>query len=137
MKKRIIITVIMIISLLLTGCGKTDFDLTRIGDNTTIKVNNTTEGKSTDTDYFSVGRNEHVAIECSLDKGSLTMEFIEVTVFINLDGGPDDVIENKSVKTITVTGTDTTTVDLDRGDYIIRITAVGNTNGTVKVNVGK
>ena len=137
MKKRIIITVIMIISLLLTGCGKTDFDLTRIGDNTTIKVNNTTEGKSTDTDYFSVGRNEHVAIECSLDKGSLTMEFIEVTVFINLDGGPDDIIENKSVKTITVTGTDTTTVDLERGDYIIRITTLGNTNGTVKVNVGK
>ena len=65
------------------------------------------------------------------------MEFIEVTVFINLDGGPDDIIENKSVKTITVTGNDATTVELERGDYIIRITAVGNTNGTVKVNVGK
>ena len=137
MQRKMIIVIITILMLLLSGCGKTDYELTRIGDNTTIKVNNTTDGKTADTDYFTVGKNEHVAIECSLDKGSLTMEFIQVAVFINPESGPDDIIENKSIKTITVTGNDTITVELEPEDYIIRITAVDNVNGTVKVTVEK
>ena len=84
MKKRIIISLLLIMSLVIAGCGKLDFELTRIGDNTTIKAT-TTDGKTTDSEYFSVGKNEHVTIESSLEKGALSLEFISVDVFIHSD----------------------------------------------------
>ena len=136
MKKRIIITVLIIMALLLTGCGKNDFEFTRIGDNTTIKAS-TTDGKSGDTEYISVGKNEHVTVESSLEKGALSLEFISVDVFIHSDDSPDDIIEIGTVKTLKISGNDSATIDLDKGNYIMRINAVGTTEGTVKVNVGK
>ena len=136
MKKRIIISLLLIMSLAIAGCGKLDFELTRIGDNTTIKAT-TTDGKTTDSEYFSVGKNEHVTVESSLEKGALSLEFISVDVFIHSDDSPDDIIETGTVKTLNISGHDSATIDLDKGNYIMRITAVGTTEGTVKVSVGK
>lgn len=136
MKKRIIITVLIIMALLLTGCGKNDFEFTRIGDNTTIKAS-TTDGKTADTEYFTVGKDEQVTVDASLEKGALSLEFISVDVFIQSDNSPDDIIETGTVITIKISGNDKATLKFDKGNYIIRITAVGATEGTVKVTVGK
>ncbi|MBR2702308.1 MAG: hypothetical protein IKE77_09505 [Erysipelotrichaceae bacterium] len=136
MKKRIIITALMIMTLLVTGCGKVSFELTRIGDNTTIKAT-AADGKTADTEYFTVGKDEQVTIDASLEKGSLSLEFISVDVFIQSDNSPDDIIETGTVKTLKISGNDKATLDFDKGNYIIRITAVGDTEGTVKVTVGK
>ena len=136
MKKRIIITALMIITLLVTGCGKVSFEFTRIGDNTTIKAT-AADGKTADTEYFTVGKDEQVTIDASLEKGSLSLEFISVDVFIQSDNSPDDIIETGTVKTLKISGNDKATLDFDKGNYIIRITAVGDTEGTVKVTVGK
>ena len=72
MKKRIIITALMIITLLVTGCGKVSFELTRIGDNTIIKAT-AADGKTADTEYFTVGKDEQVTIDASLEKGALSL----------------------------------------------------------------
>lgn len=136
MKKRIIITALMIITLLVTGCGKVSFEFTRIGDNTTIKAT-AADGKTADTEYFTVGKDEQVTIDASLEKGALSLEFISVDVFIQSDNSPDDIIETGTVKTLKISGNDKATLDFDKGNYIIRITAVGDTEGTVKVTVGK
>lgn len=136
MKKRIIITALMIITLLVTGCGKVSFEFTRIGDNTTIKAT-AADGKTADTEYFTVGKDEQVTIDASLEKGALSLEFISVDVFIQSDNSPDDIIETGTVKTLKISGNDKATLDFDKGNYIIRITAVGDTVGTVKVTVGK
>ncbi|MBR2545032.1 MAG: hypothetical protein IKE93_02580, partial [Erysipelotrichaceae bacterium] len=67
----------------------------------------------------------------------LSLEFISVDVFIQSDNSPDDIIETGTVKTLKISGNDKATLDFDKGNYIIRITAVGDTVGTVKVTVGK
>ena len=97
MKKRIIITVLLIIALLVTGCGKVSFELTRIGDNTTIKAT-AADGKTADTEYFTVGKDEQVTVDASLEKGALSLEFISVDVFIQSDNSPDDVIEHLTIE---------------------------------------
>ncbi len=136
MKKRIIISLLLIISLVIAGCGKVSFELTRIGDNTTIKAT-AADGKTADTEYFTVGKDEKVTIDASLEKGALSLEFISVDVFIQSDNSPDDIIETGTVITLKISGNDKATLHFEKGNYIIRITAVGTTEGTVKVNVGK
>lgn len=135
MKKRIIITLLAIITLLFTGCNKFSYEMTILGNKITIKATAEDE-KTANTDYFSVGKNQHAVVEASLDKGTLNMEFIRVTVF-SYSEGPDDIVEHEVVATVKVTGTDRTTLDLEKGDYIIRVTAVGATEGTVNVTLEK
>ena len=78
--------------------------------------------------------------EILLEKHNCGMLPSDYLTAFDLEGAgfsEDDIIEIGTVKTLKISGNDSATIDLDKGNYIMRITAVGTTEGTVKVNVGK
>lgn len=133
--KKYICLLLLALGLLLTGCGKASFDITQFGDNISIKAN-AQDGKTAETSYFTVGKNEVVTVSSSLTGGKLQIEFVETFISYHSDS-PDEVVPVRTVKTITVTPDYSTTVELDSGDYVLWLTAIGQTTGTVTVKVEK
>ncbi|MBR5981444.1 MAG: hypothetical protein IK035_05495, partial [Firmicutes bacterium] len=87
-------------------------------------------------EYMSVGKNRIAVIEANLEKGQLQIDFVEVTVFAH-ENQPADVIEGDVAVSVTVGSDDKEQIDLPRGDYVIRITAVGTTTGEAKIEIEK
>ena len=133
---RFIICILLLAALLLTACGGAVFSATSTGQKSTVKANGAQDGDFIELEYTSVGKNRMAVIDSSLDKGQLLIEFVEVTVFAHTDQ-PADVIQGDVAVSITVEGDDSEQIDLPKGDYVMRFTAVGETNGEVKVEIEK
>lgn len=134
--KRLLIVLMTALVLLLNGCSGFSFEMTRVGDDTTIEAK-ADDGKYAETDYFTVGKNEEVIISSELNKGKLQIDFAEAFVFISTDSSPNEVTAGEVIKSVTVSGQDSVVVDLPEGDYLMQITAIGRTEGIVKINVAK
>ena len=133
MKKLLVILLALV---MLAGCGSAKFTFTTSSDNTRIEVN-TGDGETAETPYFYVGNNREVVIEADLSSGQLEIDFAEATVF---DSDPDaqpEVIVGIIVKSVTVSGNDKVTIELPQSYYVMELKTVGETKGTVKVNVVK
>lgn len=121
--------------LLLAGCDGAKLTSTSVGGKTTIEAKDAADGTYGETGPFSVGKGKSAAIESSLDKGELKIEFMEVAIFHN-DVGPDDVMNLDVVASVTVGAGDKRDIALEKGDYLLQYTTVGETNGKVTVNIG-
>lgn len=118
--------------LLMTGCSAT-FTITGSGSKNTIKVQKAPDGTIAETNNFSIKSGRTTVITSSLDKGKLRIDFVEVTIF-HQDKGPDEVMYGSVVESVTVGPGETLELNIAPGDYVIQMTAVGETNGTVVVD---
>ena len=129
------VCILMIIALLV-GCSGAAFSMTTTGQKSKVKANEAEDGTFIETEYTSVGKNRIAVIEANLEKGQLQIDFVEVTVFAH-ENQPADVIEGDVAVSVTGGSDDKEQIDLPRGDYVIRITAVGTTTGEAKIEIEK
>ena len=134
-RTKVIVAVALIIALL-AGCSGAAFSMTTTGQKSTLKANEAEDGTFIETEYTSVGKNRIAVIEADLEKGQLQIDFVEVTVFAH-ENQPADVIQGDIAVTVTVSSDDKEQIDLPKGDYVIRITAVGTTTGEAKIVIEK
>lgn len=132
-KARIAVIIVLTISVLLTGCGGTGFMIFSGGKNTTITANNAETGKTAEVGPISVGKGKTAVVESALDKGALRIDFAEATVFIQSDA-PDEVIVGDVIATVTVGVGYSGEFPLDKGEYVLQITAVDTANGKVTID---
>lgn len=126
----------LVAAMVLAGCGGFPMSVTIVGNNTTIELKDAEDGHYGETGVISVGKNRVVVIDSSLNKGEIRIDFAEATIYSHTDE-PDDVIVGSVVTSVTVGPGYKEEMELERGDYVMQITTIGNTDGTVKVNVEK
>ena len=127
------ILLLLLVSLLLTGCSGVSLSITSLGSKSTIEVNNAEDGKYMESGSFSVGKGKTVSIESSLEKGQLKIEFARATVF--RDEETEQTIVEDVIASETVSPGDSRELSLEQGDYVMQITVIGSTNGKVVVNI--
>lgn len=136
LKTACLICTLLAATVLTAGCDKFTFDITTTGTNSKIKINKAKDGDFAETNWFSIGRGRVAVIESSLDEGELQIDFAEVTISIHEDS-TDEVWVDHIATSVTVKPGEKREIALDPGDYILQLTAVGETNGTVTVNIQK
>ena len=138
MKKatKLVCVLALVLAVLLSGCERFHFSFTTVLNNTKIEVNDAVDGDFAESSPISVGKDRVVVVDSALEKGKLKIDFTEATVFSNEDG-PDDVILGDVVASVTVGRSGKERIALERGDYVMQIEAIGETDGVVTVNVEK
>ena len=137
MKKTYIALIMaLVLCALLAGCDAATYTFTGVGNKTTIEVNNAEDGAFAESQWFSVGKGRTAVVESALDKGELKIDFAEATIFAHEDG-PEDVIVGDVIASVTVGPGDRAEFPLDKGDYVLQVTAVGTANGKVVVDIQK
>ena len=81
-KRKIAISVILIVGLLLSGCAGAAFTISSAGNRSTIEANNAPDGATAQSGSFSVGKGKTACVESSLEKGKLKIDFARATVTI-------------------------------------------------------
>lgn len=131
---------LLLSALVLGGCGgiKFSFDITKVGNKVTVKVNDIGDGETTETDYVSIGKGRSVFVESQLEKGQLQIDIAEATVYTHADPDQsDDIYVGDVVESITVGPGDTAQVSLKKGDYVYQLKTIGQTSGKVVLDVKK
>ena len=135
MKKiRITMILLSLIALLLSGCGGAKFDITSSSKNAKIKINDVEDGTFAEitTMYVSSGKTVH--IESSLNKGKLKIDFCE-SIDVSTGDEADEYVAGAILETVEVGPGETLEVALDVGRYVLQLTTVGQTDGTVQINI--
>lgn len=135
-KTGIVLVLALALGVLLAGCGAATFTFTGVGNKTTIEVNNAEDGAYAESSPISVGKGRTAVVDSSLDKGELRIDFTKATVFTNEDRA-DDVYLEDVFTSITVGAGEHAEIPMEKGDYVLQITAVGSTNGKVVVDIKK
>lgn len=126
----------MALTLLLSGCKGATFTMTGSGSKVSIEVSDAEDGAYAESFDISVGKDRYVNIASALDKGQLQIEFVEITKITRADKS-DEIIYGDIVATETVGPNETKDLEIPRDDYVLQLTAIGNTNGKVTVEVKK
>ena len=135
MKKIKNILVLAVLSvLLLSGCSGAKFDITSSSDSAKIKVNDVEDGTYAEISTISVPGGKKVHIASSLSKGKLKIEFCEA-VDISSAGESEEYVAGNIMKTVEVGPGEELDVSLDPARYLLQVTAIGQTDGTVQINV--
>ena len=128
---------VLICSLLLCGCGKVfNYDITTVLDKTTIKVLDAGDNAYGESSPIEVGKNRVLQIESALEKGKLKIDFAEVTAVGSSDTS-DDYIVGDVVESITLSPQDKMELSLESGDYLLQMTTIGETKGTITIEIVK
>ena len=131
----IAITVLAVFMLAMVSCGKHEFSGNLDDDkNMTINAVNADTG-----DYFVTGTlvvedGEQVSIDTALEKGEITIEFLDASGLDDPEEVPDvDALE--AVATVTVSGNEETVVGVKAGNYLVKATGGEKATGTVDITV--
>lgn len=137
MKKKRLIVVLLVafLAVTLSGCNS-KLSITQTGSTAKISCKGASSGSMIDSQEYSVGKDRVVTIESSLDSGSLQIEFVQIYIPYSEDND-DNWVELGTVATVTVGPGAKENVELPADDYILRVTTIGETTGTVKVSVNK
>lgn len=133
-KKWLAILAALMISILLAGCAGATFTITSGGGNSTIEVNNAENGSTAESAPFPVGKGKLVHVESFLEEGELIIDFVEATIRRSGDES-ETVVVGDIVASVTVGSGDGSEFSLEKGEYVMLLTAVGSTNGKVKVSI--
>ena len=134
--KKIRNTLILVILsvLLLSSCGAVKFDITSSSDKAKISIKDVEDGSYAEISTMSVSNGKTVHIESSLSKGKLKIEFCEA-IKVSAAGETDEYVSGGIVKTVEVGPGENLDVTLDSGRYVLQLTTVGQTDGTVQINI--
>ena len=138
-RKTMILLLVMACITILCGCGGGNFkfDISTVGDKTTVKINKAADGDVCETaSSIVVGLNQKAVITSELKSGELKLEIVEAFTIVN-DTGPDDLHTGDVVATVTLKADTKTEVNLADGEYVLWITSVGETSGTATINIEK
>ena len=127
---------IVLIVALLASCASVSFVVTTAGNKIKVKVEKPDDGAYVETESFSFGKDQVVSVTSDLEEGELQIEFVEATVFKYADQ-TEDVILGDTAVSVTVGPDEDTEFDLSKGDYVIRITAVGSPDGKAWIEIEK
>lgn len=120
--------------LLLSSCGAVGVDITSSSSNAKIKINDVEDGTYAEISTMSVSSGKTVHIESSLNKGKLKIEFCEA-IKVSAAGDSDEYVAGNIVKTVEIGPGENLDVSLDSGRYVLQLTTVGKTDGTVQINI--
>ena len=129
-----LVLLLLLLSVLLTGCLGASVTITSAGNDSTIKVENAEDGKTAESGTFTVGKGETVSIVSSLDKGQLKIEFAEADVMRD-ENDLEQVRIGDVAAVETVGAGDSRTLSLEPGTYVMQLTVIGETNGKVTVDI--
>ena len=138
MKKSVLFFLsVLICSLIFCGCDKVfNYDITTVLDKTTIKVLDAGDNAYGESSPIEVGKNRVLQIESALEKGKLKIDFAEVTAVGSSDTS-DDYIVGDVVESITLSPQDKIELSLEPGDYLLQMTTIGETKGTITIEIVK
>lgn len=133
--KRINALILAILAvLLLSSCGAVKFDITSSSSKAKISIKDVEDGTYAEISTMSVSNGKTVHIESSLSKGKLKIEFCEAILVSSADE-TDEYVAGAIVKTVEVGPGENLDVTLDSGRYVLQLTTVGQTEGTVQINI--
>lgn len=119
----------------LSACGKVfHYDITSTPNKTTIKVMNASNDTYAESGIISIGKNKTITVTSSLEKGELQIGFASA---LDLSGADDtDDYEILGLEAmVNVKPGDVEELHLEEGDYVLQLMAVGDTNGTVTIDI--
>lgn len=134
MKRRIaVIAILLALAMILTAC-KGGFVISGTNSKLTIKIEDAKNDAYAESQDFSIGKNKAASVTSSLDKGKLKIDFVEVVITKD-DKGNEQTDYFDTQATVTVGPGETQKVDIPNGDYVMQLTTIGETNGTVVVEI--
>lgn len=138
MKKKFAVLLLVILTLILTGCERSN--LAVMSDETSAKI----IAKNASTDMFSassgfgIAEGQKLYIEPSLTKGEISIKLKKV----DLSNGnakikelTDAVSGENADMEIKVSGSDTLVYELDPGSYSVYVSVLSKADGTVQMSV--
>ena len=134
MKKIKAILVMTLTILLLSGCGAVKFNITSSSKNANIKISDVEDGTYAEISTMTVSGGKTVHIDSSLNKGKLKIEFAEAIEVSSADE-EDEFVAGNIVETVEVGPGEKLDVSIDPGRYVVQLTTVGQTEGTVEINI--
>ena len=134
MKKIYALILLVMLALMLTACGKSEFGLS---ENTSKQMMITAENASRDA-FFMVGSlevedGEQVVISSSLKKGRVRVEIVKMPEEQSIDKLPD--LNAEPIITADVSSTDEISDAVSAGTYLLKATCLEKATGTVQVAV--
>ena len=129
-----VITILVLLAVSFTGCGKTVFGVT---DNTEKQITITAQNADKDA-YLMVGTlevadGEQIVITSGLEKGSVRVEIVAAPEDQSIDVFPD--MEGAAIITADVSGADAASGTVPAGFYLVRATCLEKAAGTVLIEV--
>ena len=134
MKKIKAILVMTLTILLLSGCGAVKFNITSSSKKANIKISDVEDGTYAEISTMTVSGGKTVHIESSLNKGKLKIEFAEAIEVSSADE-EDEFVAGNIVETVEVGPGENIELSIDPGRYVVQLTTVGQTEGTVEINI--
>ena len=118
----------------MTSCSKHEFSGQTDGDkNMTINAVNADKGDYFVTGTLVVDEGEEVAIDTQLEKGEITVEFIAAEGEGSIDELPE--LDGDATYTAYLSGTNSQTVSIGAGSFMIKPTVTDKATGTVTITV--
>ena len=118
----------------MTSCSKHEFSGQTDGDkNMTINAVNADKGDYFVTGTLVVDEGEEVAIDTQLEKGETTVEFIAAEGEGSIDELPE--LDGDATYTAYLSGTNSQTVSIGAGSFMIKPTVTDKATGTVSITV--
>lgn len=120
--------------LAMVSCGKSELTGETIDD----KSMTVTASKADTGDYFVTGslvfeEGEQLSIEPDLESGEMTIEFINAEGMDDPDELPE--LDGDAQYTAFISGTNSQTVSMPSGTYMVKVTVTDKATGTVAINV--
>ena len=118
----------------MTSCSKHEFSGQTDGDkNMTINAVNADKGDYFVTGTLVVDEGEEVAIDTQLEKGEITVEFIAAEGEGSIDELPE--LDGDATYTAYLSGTNSQTVSIGAGSFMIKPAVTDKATGTVSITV--
>ncbi|MBO4919759.1 MAG: hypothetical protein J5365_06340 [Erysipelotrichaceae bacterium] len=133
-KTRITLILAMLFMLLLSGCGAVKFEINSSSKKASIKISDVEDGTYAEISTMTVSGGKTVHIDSSLNKGKLKIEFAEAILVSSADE-VDEYVAGNIVETVEVGPGENLEVTIDPGRYVVQLTTVGQTEGTVEINI--
>ena len=137
MKKLLSVFVVIVLAasmLAMVSCGKSELS----GETIDEKSMTVTASKAAAGDYFVTGslvfeEGEQLSIEPNLESGEMTIEFINGEGMDNPDELPE--LDGDAQYTAFISGTNSQTVSMPSGTYMVKVTVTEKATGDVAINV--
>ena len=134
MKKAIIYTLVLMLCISLTACGKSEFGLSENdGRHMTITARNADRDAFFMAGSLEVNKDEQILITSDLKKGLIRVEIVAAPEEQSMDVLPD--MEGEAVITANAGSGDFFSGTVSSGTYLLRVTCLEKATGTIQIEV--
>ena len=125
---------VIISALLLAGCGLNYpvFSSRGTESSVTISAYKAEDGDFSEMNYIIVEEGDVVVVQSSLENGQLQIDFLEAEV-LDPRGDNEEVIAGELAYRVVADQENREELGMDNGYYVLKITAIGRTDGKVTI----